>query len=432
MLAIGRLFREPEREEEGSIIIAILIIVILSVSLTAVMRSVQGGMKLARTDQDRTSAFQQASGGMDQALYRLDKSGGNISAGVLPGTAVGSYVPTVVNGKVASWTEHVTAGGVDYEITATATPAGQTAEWRVQSVGRDKSGRLRQAVARIEAELLFKDGFFTVDGFYLSGNQHSPRAYDSTAYPTQFVSKLNPFQGPDDREASIGTNGSFDLSGLQSGERENFVERWAGFNMYGRATQSAADAACDGCSAAGGTVRPFADQLKVLTTDAAVRPPAVVSCPRGGIFTGTVQPGDYVCTNVTFQGTVNVANTGTGRIRVWPKCRLYMDGAQVNLNQSPLKVQIYFLDPPNPPCSGTNDSGMCDAVVFGMLYVPGMTVQCNGSHQTFMYGAVMAQFYSGTGNQFEFYFDASSQRQLHTGKYRVFDWRECPTGVTNC
>lgn len=450
-------------DEQGSVVVVVVVIATLSVAVVTLLATVQSNLGATRTDDDRTAAFQRANGGIDHALYRFDRSegltGGTTSP--LPSTAVGNYVPTVnAFGELLSFTDFVTVtAGTDptcpgaapavcsYTITATADPPGQTTQYRVTSVGVDSSGRQRQAVATLSAEPLFRDGFFTLLDFTLTGNQTTPIAYRSAINPcpwgptepapnnicsAPYSGEYGPWPPPID--GSIGTNGTF--SGAQATVRA-FAERWESFNMYGRSTFEAADEACaEGeCTDEGGEVIPFTDQKEIEIPD---MPPTLASggtlqsCPNGGQFTGTasipyvIPPGDYTCPIAAFSGVVNVGTGGNGRVRIWPTSRLrFASASVVNRLGYPKNLQIYYPEPSDP---ASNDSTICNAEVWALLYTPGLNIACNGAHQPEVFGAVVARLHGGTGNQFEFHWDMSSQLILHNGKYRVIDWRECPVG----
>lgn len=399
-------------DERGSVIVVIVIVVTLSISVITLLATVQSNLGASRADQDRTAAFQRANGGIDHALYRFDR-------GDLPLTSTGTYAPTVVSGKLTGFTETVSTDGGTYALTAVADPPGQTLKYRVTSVGTDPSGRRRQAVATIAAKSLFVDGFFTLLDFTLTGTQDTPIAYNSAVSPDPAISALaTPVPG------TLGTNGTID--GARATIRE-FTQRWGGFNMYGRATQAAADDACASgvCRDEGGTVYPHTDQYQL---EMPAIPVTATSCPNGGILTGTLTPGDYTCPVATFQGTVTIGTggNGTGRVRIWPTSRLrFVSGSVVNRLQVPSKLQVFY---PAPPDQAVNDSTICGAEVWALLYTPGLNIACNGSHQPSMYGAVVARLHGGTGNHFDFHWDVDSVNAVHNSKYRIINWRECPVG----
>lgn len=423
-----RFRRDLSNDEQGSVIIVVILIVVLSVAVATLFGSVQSNLNASRTDQDRTAAFQRANGGIDHALYRFDRSGGLLgdATSALPGVTSGTYVPTVVSDKLTGFTETVTVDGGTYTLTATADPPGQTTKYRVQSVGVDKSGRQRQAVATIAANPLFLNGFLTILDFTLTGNQVTPIAYNSSVDPNPAISAITTFP----IDGSLATNGT--IEGARQTIRE-FVARWGRFNMYGRATQAAADEACaEGvCTEEGGEVRPHTDQYQI---EMPAIPTSARGCPNGGNF-GTlygfpvIEPGNYTCPVVSFQGTVTIgsAGNGTGQVRIWPTSRVRF-GAEsvVNRLQVPAKLQIYYPEPSDPD---SNDSTICDAEVWALLYTPGLNIACSGSHQPEIYGAVVARLHAGTGNQFDFHWDIASVDAVHNAKFRIINWRECPVGT---
>src|SRR5918992_1440309 len=124
------------RNEQGSIIIAMIGAVVVILGLVATIVAVYGALNSSRTDQNRINAFQHANAGVDQALYRLD-------AGDMPVVALGGYVSTPHNGKVVGFTHRVVVGGPSLIVVVEQPPAGQTAVYKIRSTGRDVSGRER-------------------------------------------------------------------------------------------------------------------------------------------------------------------------------------------------------------------------------------------------------------------------------------------------
>lgn len=439
-------------DERGSIIMAMLIIMALSVSLIALLTTVEGGLNQSRVDQDRTTAFQEANAGVDHALHRLDRSGGQPtgSTGALPNVDVGSYRPRFTNiggtDFLTGFDDSVAVAGVNYRILADVDPPPcpgttgcttpvpyQTARWKVRSIGTKTSDnvnrvRERQAVATLEATPLFLNGFFTLQDFYLTGNQDSPVAYHSSTDPGALIA-IDPVPG------SLGTNAT--IQGANA-TIVAFAARWQSFNMYGRATQAAADAACsNGDCGTYPKVNAITDALQVKTP---VVPGNARPCPNGGVFTGTIVPGDYQCDDVTLIGTIVVdatfgAGNGTGRVRVWPTRTFNVPpGTVVNEAQIPAKFQVYFDLPGHALADNSSicGQGVGDTQIWALLYTPSLGVNCNGSGQPAIYGAVLANLHSGTGNHFDFHWDLDSQLSVTDGLFVVKDWRECPVSQTTC
>jgi hypothetical protein len=397
------------RDERGSIPIVVMVIMVLTLALASSMLAVNGGLELTRTDQNRTNAFQLANAGVDQALYRIDSNN-------LPTTGSGSYVPTLSGSRIISFTDSITVGTSTFAIVATKTPSTQDRVWQVRSTGTDASGRKRLAIATVSSKALFLEGFFTFHEFTLTGNQDTPVAYRSSTCPTAAASCDLAYPIP----GSLGTNST--ISG-SSATTASFVSKWTSFNMYGRATQAAADEACDGgrCGTTPKVVA-YTDQKQVETPD---KPAGIQACPSGGNVTGTIAPGDYSCNNLTFTGTVTIS--GTGNARFWVDGNIvFAANSVVNQYQVPARLQIF------QTLQSTPGGSVCDAKIWALLYTPSLRVDCTGSHQPAFWGAVVADFHGGTGNHFDFHWDVDSTDAVGDGKFVVRNWRECPPGTTDC
>ncbi|MEY2565586.1 MAG: hypothetical protein QOE35_115 [Actinomycetota bacterium] len=406
---LNRLLR-TDRDERGSIPIAIIVIFVLTIALGSMMLSINGSLELTRTDQNRTNAFQFANAGIDQALYRIDSA-------TVPTTASGSYVPALSGSRVVSFTDAISVGSSTFSIVATKTPATQDRVWQVRSTGTDPSGRQRLAIATVAATSLFEEGFFTFHQFYLTGNQDTPVAYHSATCPTASPSceLAKPVPG------ALGTNSTFEGSAATTAA---FVNDWTSFRMYGRATQAAADTACD--SGRCGTTPKVVAITDQKAIDTPAIPAGVQGCPYGGNISNTaIAPGDYSCGNLTFTGMITVS--GTGNARFWVNGDIvFASGSVVNRNQPPSRVQLFQTQ------QAATGGNLCDAEVWALLYTPSLAIDCNGSHQPKIYGAVVADYHSGTGNHFDFHWDVDSIDAVGNGKYVVRNWRECPPGTTDC
>lgn len=395
------------RDQRGSIPIAVVVIFVMTITLASSMMAVNGSLNLTRTDQNRTNAFQFANAGIDQALYRID-------TGSTPPTPSGNYVPTVVAGRVTAFTDSISVGGSTFSIVATRTPASQDRVWQVRSTGTDPSQRKRLAIATISARSLFEEGFFTFRTFYLTGNQTTPVAYRSSTCPDATCTLGTPVPG------AIGTNSTFEGS---TATTASFVDDWTSFRMYGRATQAAADNACDigRCGTS--------PKVVAITDQKQVEPPPFTTglpCPNGGNIANTaIAPGDYSCADVTFSGNVTVSGTGKARFRVDGQV-VFAGGSVTNRAQPTGRLQIFQLP------QATSGGNVCDAEIWALLYTPSLKIDCTGSHQPALYGAVVADIHSGTGNQFDFHWDVDAVDAASTGKYVVRNWRECPPGSTDC
>jgi hypothetical protein len=437
MLNMTKRFRLLRSDEHGSIIIAVGVAMVMSFLLAATLSAVYSTLTQTRTDQNRTNAFQFANAGVDDATYRLDHQD-------LPTAPVANYVPVVSGGNVTSFTETLTVNGSLYSVNVVQDPAGQSTRWTSRSTGTDKSGRKRLAISTISATPIFVNGFFTLLNFYLSGNQTTPIAYRSSTCPDPTTQSGPDCDLPKPIPARLGTNGTF------TGANEtvdSFVADWNGFNMYGRATQAAADQACASgrCStspeARPGVVAAITDQYMPFVPGAPGSPDTLPSPLTCANLTGTVPPGNYVCTNLTLKGTVTVGTggNGSGIVRFWVTGALtFASNSKVNHGQRPQKMQFFQCAPASAgvsqslPCPGPGGGSICDAEIWALLDTPGLPIDCTGQHQPKIYGSVIAQVHGGTGNHFDFHWDADSQSAVNDGKFVVTNWRECPPGSTDC
>lgn len=424
MRLINRL-RRRAGDERGSVIMAMLAVTVVSMALMAMLSSVQGGLKAAQVDEARINAFQHANGGIDLAAYRIDR---------WDFTNVVERTPAT--GDPTSFKDVVTLENGDrYEVEAEQTYPGYDHTWTVRSVGRDASGRQRQAVATISTPRLFRHGFFTLQQFYLKGSQLTPVAYDSRTCP----SALPGCELPNPAPGRIGTNADIVLANSTA---EEFIARWEGFDMYGRATQEAADLACDAGNC--GTfpkVQGFPNRLYDDPADmeklVPKAPATALPCPSGGHVDGSttpfvIQPGDYVCSSLDLDGaiTVGTAGNGTGRVRIWVEGP-FSAASNTVLNQHQRTVNFQVFQKAMPSGGSWNGS-VCGAELWAVLYTPGLTIDCEGSQQPTIYGAVVANIHMGNGNHFDFHWDVSAMELTSDAGYTVSNWRECPVGIDDC
>lgn len=401
-------FRRAVANERGSVIMAVIAMTAAMFAVIAVGGAVQGGLSSARTDQNRTNAFQYANAGIDLALYRIDR-----------GDFSGPNYEAIADG----FRDSVTVEGSTFVVEAVQTTPGVNHTWTVRSTGTDPSGRRRMAIATISTPRLFEHGFFTIDDFHLTGNQDYPVAYRSSECADATCELPFPVPG------RLGTNAEVKGS---TATTDAFLARWQGFDMYGRATQEAADAACDdGRCGTAPVVQAFSNQKPTTIPD---KPADIQPCPGAGgnIDGGALTPGDYLCDSLQLDGTITIGTGGNGTDRV----RIWVDGpisastdAIVNRAQPTPKLQIFQQQNPD---GGYYNGSICGAEIWALLYTPGLMIHCNGSHQPTLYGAVVAQIHSGTGNHFDFHWDVDASEVTLDDRFVVLDWRECPVGTTDC
>lgn len=397
--------RARAADEGGSVAVAVIAVVVASMVLLSMARSVESGLATARVDQNRINAFQHANAGIDLALYRIDRQ-----------EFTGGNVVTTADG----FTDSVTVDGSTYDVVATRSTTWEGA-WIVRSTGTEPSGHRRQVIATVNTSRLFDNGFFTIRDFNLTGNQSSPVAYDSRTCPTASLDcEILPVP------SRIGTNAR--ITGATA-TVEAFKARWSGFDMYGRATQAEADMACDdgGC----GTAPKVAAIANQAVPEVPSVPDDVEPCPSGGnVRGGSIAAGDYVCDSLQLGGTVTIPGGYDDRVRIWVNGAFTLEtGAVVNRAQPTPKLQIFQTGDPD---AGGGNGDICNGELWALLYAPHLVIDCRGSHQPSLYGAVIAQFHDGRGHHFDFHYDVRASDVARDERYTITDWRECPASVTDC
>lgn len=411
--AIRSHVRSRLHNEHGSVIMAILAVMVGTFAVIGVTSAVTGGLSTARTDQNRINAFQHANAGIDLALYRIDRRDFD-----------GPSYETITNG----FRDTIAVGGSTFVVEAVRDTPGFDHTWTVRSVGTDASGRQRLAIATISTARLFSHGFFTIQDFSLSGNQLTPVAYDSGVAGCEDPTLNEALCAIDPIPGRLGTNAEF----VGAAETvDDFADRWEGFDMYGRATQEAADEACDsGNCGTAPKVRAISNQLPTIVPK---KPTGIQPCPFGGIVVDqAITPGDYLCSSLNLEGviTVGTGGNGSGRVRIW------IDGAfsaaddtVVNKGKPTPNLQIFQAAASD---GGAYNGSICGAEIWALLYAPGLVIDCNGEHQPTIFGAVVAQGHGGTGAHFDFHWDIAASQATFDERFVVENWRECPVSGGDC
>lgn len=365
------------RDEDGSVAIAMTVVVIATVAAMALLSTVMQGLNAARIDETRANALAQADAGVDAALYAIDRQDW-------------SDVTWVVN--PTHFTMSVNNGGTRFDVDATQS---SSTAWKVSSTGTDPSGKRRQTIATVSLPPLFYDALFSAANATVTGT------------PPAIVA------------ATIGTNGTLSVPvGASSW--------WSGFELYGKADQTSANAACTNCGGAPYVV----PQIRALTTTPPSPPVTVNACPVNGTFTGTVQPGDYLCAqNVTLTGPITVGNAGngTGKVRIWVTAGSLTATGTINNNGAASTFQVFE----NAASGGGTYAGgtICGATIYGVLYAPGLSVSGCGSRPT-IHGAVLVGLWNASVASF--YYDATAASISRDGTWTVTNWHECPVGASDC
>lgn len=359
--------------EQGSIAVAMAVILILTGLSVAVMTRTIHGMKSVRQGQDFNAALAHADAGVSDALFRIDQMGSSIAT------------IDVAEGELNGETYRYTATKVDdqtFLITALGTV----------------NGRPHGVQAKAVRQLKYPFAIFGVNGLTFNGNG------------TNTIRATLPNGNIDiSRQARVGSNHAIVVhSGQGAGDGQIYYTT---------------DGSCSGCP--NGTVA----QGPYDTPDPAVPTSATPGgCPgTNGTVTGVLAAGTYICSqDITFSGTVTVS----GPVVIYMKnpttgnqtSDLNLSGATVNSGGDPTNLQIFKIG------SGeVNPGNGSHAVNFsGIVYAPGADMTVNGGQLTWTGSLTLNTFtVNGTPN-LNFNYD---QRVLALvlQNWKIQDYTEIPS-----
>jgi Tfp pilus assembly protein PilX len=450
--------------EDGSIAIAVTVMLVMSIAAVAFLGSVTSGQNLTRTDQNRTNAFQYSNAGIDQAVWRVDTNNlpPSTTTGSPPETFVGGF--TLTSGEYG-FQDQLVVGGSRYRVQAVQAVAGQSRRWTIRSTGTDPSGRRRLAIATAEARARFENGFFTYSDFSITGNQTTPIAYrSSVCLDPRGLPQTNACILQYPVPGTLGSNGTIFGTQLSSGQLATYESHWLGFRLYGGSSVAAVKNRCapnaqgvGQCTEAKIIPEPELFPIDVpAPTGAAVSKGCLTTAQKTGA--ASIPPGDYYCASLTLgPGTITVSEpAGCPPTTGLEACdvRIWVDGdfgveqnTVVNRARRPQRFQMYQRCRPDPsdpsnrnkchPTQPTYSGSICEqggkeVEMWGLFYNPGLGINCSGQNQPFIVGSVVAHLYGGTGNQFEFIWDVDSKDVSHNRRFVITNWRECPPGANDC
>jgi hypothetical protein len=364
---------EPTRDERGSIIIAMGVLMVLTLLATAVLARTLSTLTNVRRTQDFSAALASADGGLAEALFKLDQVQGvsfdNLSS---PGTlGAGQYTYKATRLDDLTWTIKAKGivNGVPHAIQAT-----------------------------VVREVTYPYAIFTQQKYDVNGNNSSNiYSYNSTTGLQHTGNAL------------VGSNHGIELNGGgTAGDGQHYYTP---------------DGACVGC--ANGVQkkgpRPVLDPVAPTTYQA---------CPTGGTFSGTINGGaglTYLCnTNVTFSGTVNVLN-GPVIVYVGPSYTIDMTGATINCGTDP--------ECKSTPASdfrilkaGTGDITVRNLMVAGIIYAPSADIPDIPGGKVDVHGSITVNAMRVNGGpNFHVAYD-DDLGSVVTQDWKVQDWTEIPSG----
>lgn len=430
------------RDEEGSVLLVVLVGFIATGLVVAVLLSTQSNLKLSRRSGDSANALQLADAGVNDAVRAV---------GSAAGITVGPTTVTVAGAGTYTYSAQRDASSPDLPV------------WHVLSYGTDGSGVQRKVRADAVAEPLFSNALYSTSNLFVAAGGTVDSFQDGS-------SQANMCTGL----GTIGTNDGAGLSFGNHGSVGNCQNSLTGSWPY----------PVDGCVSYG---TPPPDPVLPTYGSGWCPPPPADKTVRHAFIPPTVKMpahptinvnGTYTCTGPLAGGTVVEA---TAIVIAQPDSHSGIAGCSIDTS-SPGPIQFYTsgpvtigvcngnncaVGPVNPPPSG---SGPCPAVYTGSdsyspsnpasYYCPGYTdlfqVYSSGSAVNFgnhalFWGVVVApnaalgvtnngscqgnpqaqQWGStivGAGSscaQLSIHYDQSLS-SFASGQYQVANWREEP------
>jgi Tfp pilus assembly protein PilX len=359
-----------ERDEQGSLVIAMGVLMIMTMLSMAVLTRTLVALTSVRHTQDYTTALGGADSGLADALYQIDQ-GRTSTFSVTNGTTgatTWSYTATFVDENTWTVTAQGTANKVKHAIQAT--------------VGRT---------------VLYPYALFSQQDLTFNGNGGA-----------NIVSYNSSTGQSNTHHAVVGSDHAITISGGGGGNEQDFYTP---------------NGSCSGC--ADGV------QKNGPRTVADPTPPSSSqACPAGGTFgPGTINGSAglaFVCNqNVTFSGTITVSN-GPLVVYVGPNYSVSMSDAVINMGSGAGTTAAgNFQLLKAGTGSFTVGTGSHAAQVTGAIYAPSSNLTVDGGHM-YMNGSLTVNQLTIDGNpNFTFYYDDALQT-ITQDSWSVSGWHEIP------
>jgi hypothetical protein len=398
--------RDVPAGEQGSVVMALLVMMVATSLILAVLATTEIGLRGARRSGDSANALELADAGINDATKAITAHTATFTGASSLGTA-GSYAYT-------------------------ATKDGTV--WHLDATGTDATGVKRRVLADAVDQPIFGNAFFALTSASLKGTADSYTGTTNTC-------ATSPASGV------IGSNGTITFTGGTGTKNCRGAFGWAypadGCTFYGQTTIPP-DA--NGNNAIGPGACPPAPAT--FTTSQKFYPPPV-TIPSGltseGAYTcstgGTIPSGTHLYTSVTLNGDCQVASGGTGVAVLYVtgpvtigtdtgSCKSVVNAPPGSCGSSfpaswyqagwPAKLEI------NVAGNGTVAFAN-HAIFWGVIDAPNslVTASGGGTPQVDVFGSVVASSATSAA-QFAFHFDQSLTQVLSTGQYQVINWREEP------
>jgi hypothetical protein len=391
----------PQRpSDDGSMIIAMSVILIVGMLAVAVLARTMSGMRSSRHGQDFAAALGQADVGVSDALFRLDQLGGNPPTAFCVGA--GCTVTSLPSG-----------GDVTYEASPTS---GNPLEVIVRS--RGVTNRVPHGVqATLRAGRLFPFAIYTRTALTFNGRADgSIETVDASG---------NPISDPPAVVASGGTitcRGTTSPADFQASTGSNNC----GSQMAATTEYNPLPPVLDCSTARKGNVP--AQPCPPTTPVSCAAIPGVNATGDPILLPPTVDPGVYHCNkSIKFPASFGVTGTGTAKFFVITSSgnpNVNFSGSTVNggLAGDPTRLHVYMAG------AGVVDTGNGAAAgsFAGVMYAPGASLTENGCQATWRGAVVINTARCNGGPNLVFQYDPRVH-EINDGNWRVRHFKEIPS-----
>jgi hypothetical protein len=392
---------EPFQDEQGSMVVAVLVIMIVTLLGMTVSAQAITELLAVRQNQDFSASLAQADAGLADALFRIDQFGANDITSFCVGNSPHCDPTTVMGAPEASYSA-VRVDSNTYVVTAMG----------------DVNNRPHAIRATVTRSGLYPFALFGTGDVTFNGNGSGTIA--ATLPPVGDP----PYYPPDpSRLADVGSNATITCnSGASEGNQQvSFKDSWkscptqiAGVGSY----QPMDPVLAANCP------RPNTNMPPVPCVPA----DNVLPCPSGNVFgtLGVIFPGAYLCTGtVSFTTAGPIHVLGAVEIYVIPTsgtANIELAGATINNGGDPTDFSLYLAG------AGTVDTGngAHAATMTGTIWAPSGVITDNGCQMSLTGSIVIGTYTCNGGPNLTINYDARLQA-LVSQNWTVSNYTEIPS-----
>ncbi len=396
-----RLSRHAHDDDHGAamIIAIIVLMVITTLALGGLARSLSG-LQSSRHNQDFTGALASADSGVSDGLYRLDQQGTNTAAGAC-GAASAPTTCTVNNVGAVS--------GTAYTLNVLS-----------ESKVRIRSKGVTNGVPHAVEAYAVRDVAFPYALFGTDPNDPSTLSLD-------FNGNSSPITATDNGPAAIGSNGGIDCGNHTPA---NQIDLYAG----GSVSKCGSVPTINTINA---TYNPLPPQPSCPVpsnnppTPCVPSSPSPLPCPAGGLFSGTVAPGTYVCNQAISFGDVGTIASPGVKVYVFTTTQPAIDLGSGCINGGvsgnnctagdPRNLQIYVNGTASDVTNGNHGF-----TFVGVLWAPNVSITSNGCKASYVGSIIVNGLRCNGAPHWTFTYDARL-RTMYSSGWRIQDYTEMPS-----